>query len=158
MDINLCPPAIIYLFFSLTQIIIDLFKGLYNTASVKAMVMVIVTILLNILCKQGLGVVSWIIVFIPFIMMTIIVSLILYAFGLNAATGKMQYNNYATTDASGNILIYDPNYNPNVNPVYYNSPNIVVPNPNETQNANPIITTQPLTNTDWYTSDPSYQS
>jgi hypothetical protein len=156
MDINLCPPAIIYLFFSLTQIIIDLFKGLYNTASVKTMVMVIVTFLLNILCKQGLDVVSWIIVFIPFITMTVIVSLILYAFGLNAATGKINYNNIKT-DASGNILIYDPNYNPIVKPVYYSSPNIVVPNPNIYQNNQPIIANQPLTNS-WLTSDPSYQS
>jgi hypothetical protein len=29
---KLCPPAIIYLGFSLTQIIIDTFKGFYNTA------------------------------------------------------------------------------------------------------------------------------
>lgn len=157
MDINLCPPAIIYLFFSLTQIIIDLFKGLYNTASVKVIVMTIVTFLLNILCKKGLGVVSWIIVFIPFIMMTVIVSLILYAFGLNAATGKINYNN-VKTDASGNILIYDPNYNPIVKPVYYESPNVVIPNPNENINVNPIIARKPLENITWPTSDPSYQS
>ena len=157
MDINLCPPAIIYLFFSLTQIIIDLFKGLYNTASVKVIVMTIVTFLLNILCKQGLGVVSWIIVFIPFIMMTVIVTLILYAFGLNAATGKINYNN-VKTDASGNILIYNPNYNPIVKPVNYSSPNIVVPNPNANINVNPIIARKPLENKPWLTSDPSYQS
>ena len=30
--INLCPPAIIYLIFSVTQILIDLYKGLNNTA------------------------------------------------------------------------------------------------------------------------------
>jgi glucan phosphoethanolaminetransferase (alkaline phosphatase superfamily) len=131
MNTGLCPPAIIYLFFSITQIIIDLFKGLYNTASVKAIVMVIITILLNILCSQGLGVVSWIIVFIPFILMTVIVTLILYAFGLDAATGKLEYVNNTRKDAAGNILVYDPNYNPNVKPVYYDSPNIVIPNPSE---------------------------
>ena len=32
-------------------------------------------------------------------------------------------------DALGNILIYDPEYNSNKNPVYYESPNIIVPNP-----------------------------
>ena len=46
--INLCGPAIIYLIFSLTQIIIDLFKGLYNTAFMKTIVMTMVTLLLNI--------------------------------------------------------------------------------------------------------------
>ena len=63
---GLCPPAIIYLIFSLIQIIIDSFKGLYNAAIIKTIIMIFVTLLLNILCLQGLGVVSWIFVFIPF--------------------------------------------------------------------------------------------
>ena len=29
---SICPPALIYILFSLTQITIDTFKGLYNTA------------------------------------------------------------------------------------------------------------------------------
>jgi len=87
--IELCPPAIIYLVFSLTQIIIDTFKGLYNTAFFKFIVMIIITVLLNLLCKSGMGVVSWIIVFIPFIFMTVIVTILLYVFGLSPYTGKV---------------------------------------------------------------------
>jgi hypothetical protein len=121
--INLCGPAIIYLIFSLTQIIIDLFKGLYNTAIMKTIVMAMVTLLLNILCEKGLSVVSWIIVFIPFIMMTVIVSMLLYIFGLDASTGSLNYTcnnsnantntntNGVTVDALGNVIIYDPEYN-----------------------------------------------
>lgn len=138
--INLCAPAIIYLIFSVTQILIDTFKGLYNTAFVKVIVTIMVTLLLNILCEQGLSVVSWIIVFIPFILMTVVVSMILYVFGLDAASGKFDYTcdgtssttncgNNITIDALGNIVIYDPEYNSNTNPVYYQSPNIIVPNP-----------------------------
>jgi len=89
--INLCAPAIIYLIFSITQILIDTFKGLYNTAFIKTIVATMVTLLLNILCSQGLSVVSWIIVFIPFILMTVIVSILLYVFGLDATTGKLNY-------------------------------------------------------------------
>ena len=89
---NLCPPAFIYLIFSTTQIIIDLFKGLYNTAFFKLIVMCMVTFLLNALCQEGLGVVSWVIVFIPFIFMTIIISMLLYIFGLKATTGKVYKN------------------------------------------------------------------
>ena len=70
---QLCSPAIIYLLFSITQIIIDLFKGLRNTAMMKTIVAIIVTLLLNILCQRGLNVVSWIIVFIPFILMFYII-------------------------------------------------------------------------------------
>jgi hypothetical protein len=84
---KLCPPAVIYLVFSLTQILIDAFKGLYNTAFMKFVVAILVTLLLNGLCAGGLGVVSWIIVFIPFILMTFVVAMLLYIFGMNAAIG-----------------------------------------------------------------------
>ena len=86
---KICPPALIYLAFSLTQIIIDTFKGLYNTALVKTVVATIITILLNALCQGGMGIISWILVFIPFIFMSVIVLILLYVFGLDPATGKM---------------------------------------------------------------------
>ena len=35
---SLCPPALIYLIFSLTQIVIDTINGLYNTAVIKVWV------------------------------------------------------------------------------------------------------------------------
>jgi hypothetical protein len=91
---ELCAPALIYLFFSMTQIFIDLYLGLYNTAVIKMIVMIIVTLLLNILCQQNLGVISWMIVFIPFIFLTTIVSIVLYIFGLNIAQGKIQKQTY----------------------------------------------------------------
>jgi hypothetical protein len=87
---TICPPAMIYIVFSITQIIIDIVKGLYNTAFMKFIVMTIIGFLLNILCLGGLGIISWIIVFIPFVLMTIITALLLYAFGLNATTGKIK--------------------------------------------------------------------
>jgi hypothetical protein len=166
---NLCPPAIIYLIFSVTQILIDTYKGLYNTASMKIIVTVMVTLLLNILCDKGLGIVSWIIVFIPFILMTVIVSMLLYIFGLDAATGtlnkcnnksKSNCGNGITVDALGNVIVYDPNYNPSVSPVYYQSPNIIVPNPHNTyknsvrQNMNYVNYPIPPHGT----SSPAYQS
>ena len=89
---SLCAPAILYIAFSITQIIIDIFKNMYNTAFLKFIVMIIFTIVLNILCQRGLGVVSWLIVFIPFITMTIITSLLLFVFGLSPATGSLNYS------------------------------------------------------------------
>jgi hypothetical protein len=138
--IKICSPAIIYLLFSITQILIDTFKGLYNTAFIKVIVTIMVTLLLNILCEQGLGFVSWIIVFIPFILMTVIVSMVLYVFGLDAAKGKFNRSKTCdqkcdksiSMDALGNIIIYHPKYEPKNKPVYYQSPNIIVPNPHNT--------------------------
>lgn len=156
--IQLCAPALIYIAFSLTQIIIDTLKGLYNTSLVKIIVMIMITILLNALCQRGLGVASWIIVFIPFIMMTVITSVLLYIFGLNAATGTFNYNqnpsNASTcnknvyTDKNGNIIIYDPYYDAKNHPVYYNSPNIIVPAPPVVYQTN---TNQQQTNQQNYT-------
>ena len=167
--VNLCAPAIIYLIFSVTQILIDTIKGLYNTALMKGVVTFMVTILLNILCERGLGVVSWIIVFIPFILMTVIVSMLLYIFGLDAATGSLNYKcdgsttkcgDGITIDSLGNIIIYDPEYNQNQsnNRVYYQSPNIIIPNPhnNDKQPPSPIITNKPLIPNG--SSSPAYQS
>jgi hypothetical protein len=159
--INLCPPSIIYLIFSIIQILIDTIKGLYNTAFVKIIVTIMVTLLLNILCEKGLGIVSWIIVFIPFILMTVIVSVILYVFGLNESTGKLNNkdNNIKntcgkniTTDELGNVVIYDPNYDSVKNPVYYKSPNIIIPKPYTTpiQKGSLIILNS--------SSSPAYQS
>ena len=166
MMINLCPPAIIYLIFSITQIIIDIFKGLYNTVLIKVIVTAMVTFLLHILCEKGLSVVSWIIVFIPFILMTVIVSMLLYIFGLDAATGNLNYNcsnsntncgNGIKIDAQGNIIIHDPEYNATQKPVYYQSPNIIVPNPmlNNTNTFNSVSSNKVVPHG---TSSPAYQS
>ena len=101
---EICAPALIYLAFSLTQIIIDTFKGLYNTAFFKFIVMIIITFLLNALCKSGMGVISWLIVFIPFIFMSIIVAILLFVFGLDPATGKLNIKCNDKNASSGNLV------------------------------------------------------
>ena len=100
---NICAPALIYIVFSITQIIIDTFKGYYNTAFFKLLISIIITILLNALCQSGMGIISWIIVFIPFIFMTVIVSMLLYIFGLDMATGTLNLNNINNNN-TGNLI------------------------------------------------------
>lgn len=160
--INLCAPAIIYFIFSVTQIFIDIYRGDYNTAVTKVIVTLMVTLLLNILCERGLTTISWIIVFIPFILMTFIVTVLLYVFGLDAATGELNYDcqenesssiNNVSTDSQGNIIIYDPEYDPSINPVYFNSPNIIIPNPEANDNTNTNFSNVP-----YGSSSPEYQS
>jgi len=155
---QLCAPALIYIAFSLTQIIIDTLKGLYNTSLVKFIVMVMITILLNALCQGGLSVVSWIIVFIPFIMMSVITSVLLYIFGLNATTGTFKCdpnsssssssscNKNVTTDKNGDIIVYDPYYDAKNHPVIYKTPNLIIPAPvvympNASQTPSQVTTT-----------------
>lgn len=159
--LNLCAPAIIYLIFSITQILIDTFKGLYENAFTKGIITIMVTFLLNILCEKGLSMVAWLIVFIPFILMSVIVGMLLYIFGTDVLTGEIDSSyNYANNDkivkydSSGNIIIYDPEYNAISNPVYYQSPNIIVPNPN----SNDTITQSKYIYVPNGSSSPEYQS
>ena len=86
---KMCPPALLYLAFSLTHIIIDTFRGSYSTAFTKFVVMTIFTLVLNIMCQNGLGVISWGIVFLPFILMTYITAVLMYVFGLQPSTSDI---------------------------------------------------------------------
>jgi hypothetical protein len=85
---KLCMPALIYLIFSFSHVVIDTYKGLYNTAIIEIWISIIFTILLNLLCVQNLGIIAWLIISIPFILMTVIASLLLFMFKLNPATGQ----------------------------------------------------------------------
>ena len=93
---EICPPALIYLIFSVTHVSIDTFQGRYNTAFAKIWVALVFTIVLNYLCRRGLGIISWFIVFIPFMLMTLIISILLYVFGLDPSTGRLKI--YAPPD------------------------------------------------------------
>ena len=86
---KLCAPALIYLCFSLIQIILDMFKQLYQDALYKLVAMVLITLLLNMLCEQKLELVAWIIVLVPFILMTEMIIMLAYIFGIN--NGKINY-------------------------------------------------------------------
>tara|TARA_Y100001970_G_C14077314_1_gene772749 strand:+ start:243 stop:689 length:447 start_codon:yes stop_codon:yes gene_type:complete len=83
---DLCTPALMYMAFSMVQIIIDVFSGIYNIAFFKFITMVIFTSLLQILCVRGLGVISWVIVFIPFVLMTFVSMMLMSAFGFSDNT------------------------------------------------------------------------
>ena len=88
---ELCPQAFIFLCFTLTQVTIDTIKGEYNKALFKFWLMIIFTLLLNNLCNRGLGIVSWTIIFMPFMLMSIVTAILLYVFGLDPTTGKLKY-------------------------------------------------------------------
>lgn len=79
---SLCPPALLYLGFSLIQIIIDLFRSDHVTAFFKFLIMIIFLFVLQNFCESGLSIISWFIVFIPFILMTYVSSVIFHLFGM----------------------------------------------------------------------------
>jgi len=104
--LSLCSPALVYVAFSLTQIIIDFFKKRPNVAFMKIIVMIIFTAMLEFLCRQGLNWMSWIIVFIPFIFMSVIVGILLFVFGYDPETGKVsvECSNCKKDETHGNLI------------------------------------------------------
>lgn len=88
---SLCTPAFIYAIFTLTQILMDLYVGDIDTVVKKTIALFIFTLLLQVLCDIGLGPISWVIVFIPFIFTTLITTIIInnlsYDF-LSSSTNK----------------------------------------------------------------------
>jgi len=111
---NLCMPALMYLVFMIMHIIYDVYYGLYNMVLIKLVLCTIGTLLLNVLCENNMSIIAWMVVFIPFVMMTVIAVYIMFVLGLNPATGKS--NIKTTTDP--------PNAPPSIyaNPVAVNTP------------------------------------
>ena len=126
---NICSPALIYLVFSLTQITIDIFKQANNTAFFKFIVMIIFTTLLNVLCSKGLGIISWIIVFVPFMLMSFITTILLVVFGLDKNSGKVhQYKKPYNDDENhyrhkGEKRKHEKKYDNHYGPVNHNHHN-----------------------------------
>ena len=89
---SLCAPALIFLILTVIQVLIDIFKSYYHDAFIKFISMILITLLLNILCKKGLATIAWLMVFIPFILMTIISIILVVVFGLNPAEGDYTVN------------------------------------------------------------------
>jgi hypothetical protein len=103
---TICTPALIYLVFSISQVLIDTVKGFFNTALVKIILTIVFTFILNYLCNAGLGILSWIIVFIPFILMTVIVTLLLFVFNLDPKTGRMVRANKPDENIRRDLVLY----------------------------------------------------
>jgi hypothetical protein len=81
-------PALIYLIFAVTHVIVDMYKENYDKALMQFFIGAVFTFLLNILCRQGLGIVSWIIISIPFLLMTTIAAILVYSLKVDPSTGK----------------------------------------------------------------------
>ena len=114
---NVCFPVILYIGFSLIQIIIDFYNKLFNKALLKFIIMIIFGLIINMLCSTGLQVIAWIIVLIPFLYLTLVTTLIFKIFS-NKKNNYFQSNHIdlSNADLSNNITSEkDISYNELVN-------------------------------------------
>ena len=72
---SLCPPALLYLIYSVIHIGLDLSQSLFVTAAVKLAMGLAGVIVLDALCGVELGLVSWAIIATPFLMMALATSI-----------------------------------------------------------------------------------
>jgi hypothetical protein len=92
---KLCPPALIYFIISIIGIVLVMFQNIGNTKSyhigsfsmqvpntlmvfiIKIIYVIFWTWILNLLCKGGFSVLSWLFVLFPFILMFVVVGLVM---------------------------------------------------------------------------------
>lgn len=67
----LCPPALLYVLYTVIHVGLDLSLGLYATAVLKTGMGLVGAFILDALCSVDLGIVSWAIVAMPFIMVAL---------------------------------------------------------------------------------------
>ena len=151
---ELCTPALIYVVFSLVQIIIDMSKGLFNTAFIKSIIMCIFTLLLNVLCQNNMGIISWILVFIPFLFMSIVSTILLYLAGVYAEIDDYNFKTCNKPSYGGN-LIYSSTITPSNN-MNNNNNNDVNNDDVNNNDVNNNLVINKMVNVPFYTSDPQY--
>ena len=83
----LCPPALLYILYITVHVGLDLSLGLFVTAAAKVLMGVAGVVILDALCSVDLGVVSWVIVATPFIMVALASSIAL-GLGIDRAASK----------------------------------------------------------------------
>lgn len=78
---SFCSPAIVYLVFSIVHVLMAIFDNDKKGAFLQAIMGVLITLLLQFLCMNGLSLLSWIIAFLPLIFYTYMVILLYSIFG-----------------------------------------------------------------------------
>lgn len=72
---ELCPPALLYLVYIAVQIGLDLSLGMYITAGVKVIGGLAAVVILDGFCSVDLGIVSWVIMAMPFVITALATSI-----------------------------------------------------------------------------------
>ena len=87
---QICSPALIYVIYMTIQIVLDIFQGFYNKSFVKIILLFVIGAGLNMLCENGYFVLAWILVFIPFVLMSLIVVMILFLIKKKETSGDIK--------------------------------------------------------------------
>ena len=96
MQKYLCNPALLYVIFASVQIIFDLFNEMWSLAITKTFVAIIFTFIINMLCVNGLSVISWFLILIPFFLTLLLFEILIFILGVKDETTKTALENEST--------------------------------------------------------------
>jgi hypothetical protein len=99
----LCPPALLYLLYTTIHVALDLSLGLYATSLIKVVMGLAGVVILDALCSVDLGIVSWAIVFTPFIMVALASSISL-GLGIDRMAAKFVNEAFRNPPLTGDNL------------------------------------------------------
>ena len=94
----LCPPALLYLLYTVIHIGLDLSLGMFGTAMIKTVMGVAGVVILDALCSVDLGIVSWAIVATPFLMVALASSI-----SLGLGIDRMLYEKFSNPLTGDNL-------------------------------------------------------
>jgi len=94
----LCPPALLYLLYVVIHTGLDLALGRFATAAIKTVMGVAGVVILDALCSVDLGIVSWVIVATPFIMVALASSISL-GLGMDRMAATMMRESFSPISA-----------------------------------------------------------
>ncbi len=88
---NLCTPAILFIFLMMFHLIFELYDKEYSMAMMAVVLAVLVVLCIQILCLSGLGLIAWILVFMPLIVYTYMGFLLFVIFGTDPKPALKKY-------------------------------------------------------------------
>ena len=109
MQKYLCNPALLYVIFASVQIIFDLFNEMWTLAITKTFVAIIFTFILNMLCVNGLSVISWFLILIPFFLTLLLFEILIFILGVKDETTETALENNSTETKTKKTKIINKN-------------------------------------------------
>ena len=88
---NFCSPALIYLIFVIIHVVMEMKEKNTHGAILQLLIGIMMTLLLQVLCMRGMTILSWIIVFIPFIFYTYMMILLYNVFGVEPSENVKKF-------------------------------------------------------------------
>jgi D-alanyl-lipoteichoic acid acyltransferase DltB (MBOAT superfamily) len=88
---NLCTPTVVFIVFAIAHLSLELYDNHYSLALLKAVLVIVMICLLELLCIVKLHLLAWILVFMPIIIYSYMTLIIFFVFGMDPSPKMKQF-------------------------------------------------------------------